>query len=114
MSEMFLPCSIRLTIAIQDICQTLRIDHRRLLSSSTENRFHDLLVPPSSLSDIVRALNLVSYLDGLAWRRHTSQAGPSGTRPAYNIYDEENVAALLDRARLWERTARSRAGRENG
>ena len=89
------------------------MDHRRL-SPSTQNHVRDLLVPPSSLSDIVRALNLVSYLDGLAWRRHTSQAGPSRTRPAYNIYDEENVAALLDRVRLWERTARSRVGRENG
>ncbi|KAL5519778.1 hypothetical protein ACEPAG_1438 [Sanghuangporus baumii] len=97
--------------ALINICQTLRINPKDPASSSMQDQTHDLLVPPSNLSDIVRALNLVSDLDELVWRGRNLQAGPSRAHPAYDIYDEENIRALLDHVRLWERTARSRPRR---
>ncbi|KAL5482379.1 hypothetical protein ACEPAI_8973 [Sanghuangporus weigelae] len=100
--------------ALINICQMLRINPKDPASSSMQDHTHDLLVPPSNLSDIVRALNLVSNLDELVWRGRNLQAGPSRAHPAYDIYDEENIRALLDRVRLWERTARSRPRRPNG
>ncbi|KAL5501847.1 hypothetical protein ACEPAH_9108 [Sanghuangporus vaninii] len=100
--------------ALINICQMLRANPKDLASSPMQGHTHDLLVPPSDLFDVVRALNLVSDLDELVWKGHNLQTKPSRAHPAYDIYDEENIRALLDRVRLWERTARSRPHRPNG
>ncbi|KAL5524283.1 hypothetical protein ACEPAF_9423 [Sanghuangporus sanghuang] len=99
--------------ALINICQMLHANPKDLASSPMQDHTHDLLVPPSDLFDVVRALNLVSDLDELVWRGRNLRTGPSRAHPAYDIYDEENIRALLDRVRLWERTARSRPRRPN-
>ena len=102
---------------LKNICCTLHIDPSQVVSS--EKHMHDQgqYASPSTIQDIVRALRLVSDLDELVWRntnRHNPQSDLQRNRPLNDIYEEENIRAILDRVRLWERTARSRVGHRPG
>ncbi|KAI5123099.1 hypothetical protein M0805_001455 [Coniferiporia weirii] len=97
-----------------NICQALRIDPSTLVTLQqpmvTESSG---LTPPRSLHDVIRAMRFVSDVDELVWRQTRRSSGKQTERDgdAYNIYSEENIRSLTDRVRLWEKTARSRAGR---
>jgi hypothetical protein len=69
-----------------------------LLSGDRKGR----TMPTSSLEEIYRAVDMVTFVDELVWRR--SRVGSVYNNP----YSEENVLALRERLELWERTVRTR------
>ncbi|KAF8515297.1 hypothetical protein JB92DRAFT_2915312 [Gautieria morchelliformis] len=69
-----------------------------LLSGDRKGR----TMPTSSLEEIYRAVDMVTFVDELVWRR--SRIGSVYNNP----YSEENVVALRERLELWERTVRTR------
>ncbi|KAH8114793.1 hypothetical protein DFH11DRAFT_1544029 [Phellopilus nigrolimitatus] len=102
--------------ALANICQALHVDPLDFVSPTQQDPFTIDL--PRNMADLSRALHLVSDMDELVWRRKNmrpEQSRDQEGQDAYNnIYSEENIRALMDRVRLWERTARSRAGRSSG
>lgn len=60
------------------------------------------IVSPSSIDDVRRALDMVTFVDELVWKRSRF-----GTKYE-NHYCEENVEALRQRIELWERVVRTR------
>lgn len=62
-----------------------------------------------------RALGFLADVDNLVWRRKRRPFGAEDNNKdseAPNLYTEQNITAIFDRIRLWERTARSSVRRQ--
>ena len=65
----------------------------------------DRTTSPTNLNDILHTMEFVQMVDSLVWRKsEKSQADANGKT---NVFREENLKALEDRIKLWERVVRN-------
>ncbi|KAG8949935.1 hypothetical protein FRC03_000212 [Tulasnella sp. 419] len=62
---------------------------------------------PKSVSDIIRALEFVRFVDELVWKRSNPQYAHRAPSDNLGIFSEANIRGLEDRVELWERAVRS-------